>query len=853
MGERFPTVAPPSKVVRQKVGKRRDPDGLDFAGLREASITLAQQLSGKIWTDYNLHDPGVTILEQMCFGLSELAYQSGLGVGAHLSDQHGVIDFAKYSLFKPHEILPNKAVTLRDYCKLFIDAIPEIDAVHLVPVGKGIFDIHLKLQQKLTASDDTMTEARQQQLKAQARQVFMANRNLGEDLNEIILVQSNPCFLQANIEIGGRRGRADITADILFQCARLISSNIRIERYEEAYRDNADLAQLFDGPLTHRGYIHNRYLIPADGHAEQDLNSLVAAIAGVKHIYDLKLVDADGKPIDEKSLQERAYHLQLPQTQEQLALLIISNAAGNSREKYEQLPEAVLLEKNKKLMAEVRRYLQRLEFEYNAFRSNKSQAGSFYPLPAGRPRAPLSYYSVQHHFPNIYGVNAAGVPSAESSERKLLAKQLKAYLYPVEQVMANFLQQIQELHRLFYAGDVHRQSYFSRYLDNRQMPQIESLYTAKSELNVQLVRARYDNYSERKNRALDSLLAMYGEVFPEDQLLHFDDYHRGAADYWMIDNKIHFITHIVSLSGARAQAFNQTQPHWLSDNISIAQKKINILLGLRQVTNSKSFTSVANDFHIKVVSSDQLLQKSAHHNLADLPTQPLPELGDSQQRALENWQYQPGKTISMSDDMARAAVYLSNFRLLVNGEHMDVYLQLPVQQKLVLLKSARSLNEALSYAHKFKKIASLFNQESEGFHLIEHLLLRPRPPLGAAAQAAEDKPCGPDPFTNNFFDHQLSLVFPNWTARAINPAFRQYVRQLVNQHMPAHLLPEIYWLDRVDMASFEALYQEWLAALLEYQQALLKDDGAMRERVNQTAQQLAQWLHQHRQPQEYWV
>jgi hypothetical protein len=840
MGESFPIVT-----------KSRDPDGLDFAGLREAAIAFAQQLSGKIWTDYNLHDPGVTILEQICFGLSELAYQSGISVEEYLSDQHGVIDFHKYSLFKPHEILPNKAVTLRDYCKLFIDAMPEVDGVHLVPVARGIYDIHLRLQRSLTGA--APNEAHEQRLKALARQVFMSNRNLGEDLNDIVLDPSQPCYLKANIEIGGRRGRAEITADILFQCARLISSNIRIERYEDAYRNNADLAQLFDGPLTHRGYIDSESLNQPGGHADQDLNSLVAAISGVKQIYDLRLVDAQGNPVDEEKVQKGMYHLQLPETADQLGWLVISNLAGDSRDKYEQLPDAVHLEKNKKLLAEVRRYLQRLEFEYHAFRTNKSQAASFYPLPAGKPRAPLDYYSVQHHFPNVYGVNAAGVPSGETAERKLLAKQLKAYLYPVEQLMANFLQQIQELHNLFCIGESRRQSYFSMYLDNHQMPQIAQLYTGKSELNVQLVRARYDNFSERKNRALDSLLAIYGEVFPEEQLRHFDDYHSDTVDYWMIDNKIHFLTHILSLSGARAQAFDQTLAHWQTDNISIAQKKISILLGYRQIGKSRAFSQVAGGFNIKLVSTEQILQKNRNHNLADFTTEPLPELGDSQRRALHNWQYEPGKAISMSDNMARSAVYLSNYRIVRDGEQVEVYLQLPIQQKLVFLKRARSLGEALSYAHKFKKIATLLNDECEGFHLVEHLLLRPRVQLVQEAQAPDDSPCGPDPFSDNFFDHQLSLVFPGWTARAINPAFRQYVRQLANEHMPAHLLSEIYWLDLADMESFENIYQQWLEALHQYQQSLLDGDTANPGELNARAHQLGQWLQQHRQPQEYWV
>ena len=35
-----------------------DPEGLDFESLKQEGIKLLQDLSGKTWTDYNLHDPG---------------------------------------------------------------------------------------------------------------------------------------------------------------------------------------------------------------------------------------------------------------------------------------------------------------------------------------------------------------------------------------------------------------------------------------------------------------------------------------------------------------------------------------------------------------------------------------------------------------------------------------------------------------------------------------------------------------------------------------------------------------------------------------------------------------------------
>ncbi len=39
----------------------------DFSSLRQEGIALVQALSGGTWTDYNLHDPGVTILEALCY------------------------------------------------------------------------------------------------------------------------------------------------------------------------------------------------------------------------------------------------------------------------------------------------------------------------------------------------------------------------------------------------------------------------------------------------------------------------------------------------------------------------------------------------------------------------------------------------------------------------------------------------------------------------------------------------------------------------------------------------------------------------------------------------------------------
>ena len=50
------------------------PDALNFAVLKRDGIKQLQTLSGKVWTNYNDSDPGVTILDQLCYALTELGY-----------------------------------------------------------------------------------------------------------------------------------------------------------------------------------------------------------------------------------------------------------------------------------------------------------------------------------------------------------------------------------------------------------------------------------------------------------------------------------------------------------------------------------------------------------------------------------------------------------------------------------------------------------------------------------------------------------------------------------------------------------------------------------------------------------
>ncbi len=93
---------------------------MQYKFLRDEGVKHIQKLSGKIWTDYNTHDPGVTILEVLSYAITELGYRATYPIGDLIAtaadDKSDIKNF-----FTARQILPNSAVTIDDYRKLMID------------------------------------------------------------------------------------------------------------------------------------------------------------------------------------------------------------------------------------------------------------------------------------------------------------------------------------------------------------------------------------------------------------------------------------------------------------------------------------------------------------------------------------------------------------------------------------------------------------------------------------------------------------------------------------------------------------------------------------------------------------
>src|SRR3546814_2854152 len=74
---------------------------LDYDHLRQEGLKHIEQLASDLWTDYNAHDPGITILEALCYAITELGYRCSFEM------KHLLHDAADQVLYPARQILTN--------------------------------------------------------------------------------------------------------------------------------------------------------------------------------------------------------------------------------------------------------------------------------------------------------------------------------------------------------------------------------------------------------------------------------------------------------------------------------------------------------------------------------------------------------------------------------------------------------------------------------------------------------------------------------------------------------------------------------------------------------------------------
>lgn len=133
-----------------------------------------------------------------------------------------------------------------------------------------------------------------------------------------------------------------------------------------------------------------------------------------------------------------------------------------------------------------------------------------------------------------------------------------------------------------------------------------------------------------------------------------------------------------------------------------------------------------------------------------------------------------------------------------------------LQERIYRLAGIRNLST--------RKLADKNENEAEGFHMLEHVLIRPQVNDVVDGTLVRDSFLPlfediSDHWTFDPYSSVASVIIPNWPLRFQEQEFRDYLEKLIHMQAPAHIQMVVHWVDRTQMRQFENALFTWAKAL----------------------------------------
>lgn len=438
------------------------PDALNFAVLKGLGIAHLQRLAGKVWTNYNETDPGVTILDQLCYALTELGYCAQFPIADVLTQEDGKIHY-RDQFFDPQSILTCSAITIDDYRRLVIDRVAEVRAIYFYPetvpmqlpdgaaaMLTGRYKAYLKATEQVLPFDRAQLE----RVCARVYVLLNEHRNLGELFLLPQVLIAKPIMLAGSLTLCQNADGAIVRGRIMQALREYEAPLARQSGYAQLRADGLRPDQIFNGPKLRHGWIAGDDAMEGkcDSVSLLQLRSIIASVVGVSSVQALSVADeAHLSSIDIAQTEVADILLGPDFLFMQNGASITSASAGAGCGGPAQTSHG---------------YLARLRAKHQAA-GVASSVDLAPPLPAGRYRNIEQYYSVQNTFPDMYGIGHNALPSDASSARIAGVRQLKGYLMMFDQLLANQFSQLANIGNLLSFGPPHGKPQQWQ----RQMPQ----------------------------------------------------------------------------------------------------------------------------------------------------------------------------------------------------------------------------------------------------------------------------------------------------------------------------------------------------------------------------------------------
>jgi hypothetical protein len=588
-----------------------EPKNLDYDFLFNEAIRYLQQLSGDIWTDYNIHDPGVTILEYLCYAITDLGYRTSLDIKDLLNakEKDEISIEIKDTLFSPQTIFPSAPLTISDYRKLLIDRLFEIENCWVEvdqPINgqKGLYHVYLKLH------DLQIYQRKKDDIADRARKILMANRNLGEDFSKIQFLEKQKIAVDAKLIIRYNANAEDVMIEIFTILDEFFNTAINHYPRRKVLDLGKSVENVFDGPFLENGYIDDQELKDRSKmiHIDQ-VREVLSDIDSVLTVSEIRF-RKNGKVIDEESISfERDEYPAFDKD-------FLS-------EPLERLP--IILEKQGKAsLVDVKKVKRICNSKLNkpAQRLTADQSLSPKEFHSNLYLKDLAYYtSIQNFFPHIYGITKWGTPARAPMEVKKKAKQLKGYLLLFEHFFSTYLVGLTELRYLFSSEAKTPETKYN--LFPFDVPDVDALIKKddegdareKVEMQLRKLNLEFSLPLKKKNEILDHLLARFNEEFPEEILMykpgkdHITSFSITLEE--LIRAKAKFLQDYPTLSRNRGVGFDYTVMARLNENVSGLKKRICLQLGISNYNNKSLTQPLKQGVRLKKEDVNEALSQEA--------------------------------------------------------------------------------------------------------------------------------------------------------------------------------------------------------------------------------------------------
>lgn len=829
---------------RQSIPKNPPDDfDRDYEVLRQEGLKYIRELSEKLWTDYNVHDPGITMLELLCYAITDLGYRTSMPVQDLIAEEEDNASAMREKFFPAEKILPVCPLSERDYRKLLID-IPGIRNAWITPrpitmylhceplhAGalkkrgylsyrppekdpeeskeklRGFYDIRILPDQQVDDTGSLIDEVKDR---------FYRNRNLCEDLNTVAVMEETEVALCAEIELDPDAEADETYARVYHAVNRYLNPPVPRYTLGELLEAGVPVEKIFEGPVLNDGFITDKALEKASPPGEvriSDLIKLIMDIPGVRLVRDIYInfCDRELEPDEDKP-----WYLCIPE--DTVPVLCKKKSVLNFYK--DVIPVPVNYSRAREMVGEY----QKIEAEEIALKTSEGL-----PVPVGQYMDPGYYTSIQNDFPDNFGINQNGLPDDADTARKARAKQLKGYLLFFDRVLANYFAHLEQAKNLLSTNEVDQTYFFS---EVRDLKDKEELLDPDHDTGLEQIRENLDrDFLSRRNRFLNHLIARFAERFHEYASIMRQLYDRENADQRIIQDKIRFIRDYPGLSGCRFEALNYFTDEaeaWDTDNISGLQRRIAGLTGIEDYSrrtllnlNTEITESTEqNEEGEEVTVYQWKIKDGSGHTLLVAPKK-----YDSREKAVtamwrivdfvrENLSVQDLKDqLAGEEDENYEKKYQyyktasDNFKFyIVNKKGVKLALSnktFGTKQKMMdaIVEMARYLEEQM---------------ENEGMFVVEHLLLAPDRdrgdippevfyPVGVEPDCTACEPADP-------YSFRITVVLPGWTNRFSDIPFRNYMEKLIRTETPAHILPRICWIGPDQMLEFQSHYRDWLEA-----------------------------------------